>query len=82
MASPVYPSDLSDDEWVLLAPLIPAAKPGQRAKTLRTLAGSSRRQVPAARPTLPGGQIDPLGSPSGDHSPFYWQLSWLPVASC
>jgi putative transposase len=28
MASPVYPSDLSDDEWALLSPLIPSAKPG------------------------------------------------------
>ncbi len=28
MADPVYPSDLSDAEWALLAPLLPPAKPG------------------------------------------------------
>lgn len=28
MATQVYPSDLNDDEWALLAPLIPPAKPG------------------------------------------------------
>lgn len=27
-----YPSDLMDDEWELLAPLIPAAKPGGRPR--------------------------------------------------
>ena len=27
-----YPSDLTDDEWELLAPLIPAAKPGGRPR--------------------------------------------------
>jgi transposase len=32
MASQVYPSDLSDDEWALLSPLIPAAKPGGRPR--------------------------------------------------
>jgi transposase len=35
MASPVYPSDLSDDEWTLLSPLIPEAKPGGRQLTKR-----------------------------------------------
>ncbi len=34
MASPVYPSDLSDDEWALLSPLIPAAKPGGRPRSV------------------------------------------------
>lgn len=28
-----YPSDLSDAEWVLVAPLLPAAKPGGRPRT-------------------------------------------------
>lgn len=27
-----YPSDLTDEEWALLAPLIPAAKPGGRPR--------------------------------------------------
>jgi putative transposase len=35
MASPVYPSDLRDDEWVLLSPLIPAAKPGGRPRSVQ-----------------------------------------------
>jgi putative transposase len=30
----VYPSDLSDDEWTLLSPLIPAAKPGGRPRSV------------------------------------------------
>ncbi len=34
MASHVYPSDLSDDEWVLLAALIPPAKPGGRPRSV------------------------------------------------
>lgn len=28
----VYPSDLSDDEWAILEPLIPAGKPGGRPR--------------------------------------------------
>ena len=34
MASHVYPSDLSDEEWSLLAPLLPAAKPGGRPRSV------------------------------------------------
>src|SRR5690242_9516453 len=34
MASPVYPSDLSDDEWAMLSPRIPAAKPGGRPRSV------------------------------------------------
>ena len=30
---PRYPTDLTDTEWTLLAPLIPAAKPGGRPRT-------------------------------------------------
>ncbi|HEY5870042.1 MAG TPA: hypothetical protein VI542_31490, partial [Candidatus Tectomicrobia bacterium] len=30
---PRYPTDLTDTEWTLLAPLIPAAKPGGRPCT-------------------------------------------------
>ena len=29
-----YPSDLSDQEWALLAPLIPAAKPSGRPRSV------------------------------------------------
>lgn len=32
MASPVYPSDLTDEEWALLAPLISVAKPRGRPR--------------------------------------------------
>jgi putative transposase len=29
-----YPSDLTDAEWALLAPLLPAAKPGGRPRSV------------------------------------------------
>jgi transposase len=29
-----YPSDLTDEEWALIAPLIPAAKPGGNKRTI------------------------------------------------
>ncbi len=32
-----YPSDLSDEEWVLIEPLIPARKPGVRLRPARPL---------------------------------------------
>ncbi len=34
MASHVYPSDRSDDEWALLSPLIPSAQPGGRPRSV------------------------------------------------
>lgn len=34
MSRKTYPSDLSDVEWLILLPLIPAAKPGGRPRTL------------------------------------------------
>lgn len=34
MARRRYPSDLSDAEWALLAPLLPAAKPGGRPRSV------------------------------------------------
>jgi len=34
MAPQRYPTDLADDEWRLLVPLIPAAKPGGRPRTV------------------------------------------------
>jgi transposase len=33
MAIPVYPSDVNDAEWALLAPLIPASKPRGRPRS-------------------------------------------------
>jgi putative transposase len=33
MAFPVYPSDLNDAEWALLAPLIPTSKPNGRPRS-------------------------------------------------
>jgi transposase len=34
MAFSVYPSDVNDAEWALLAPLIPLAKPGGRPRSV------------------------------------------------
>jgi putative transposase len=34
MSSSGYPSDLTDQEWALLAPLLPAAKPGGRPRSV------------------------------------------------
>jgi transposase len=59
MATSVYPSDLSDDEWAVLSPLIPAAKPGGRPRSVdvrRILDGlfyvlrSSQWKLPHATP--------------------------------
>lgn len=36
MAHQVYPSDMNDDEWALLAPFIPPAKPGGRPRSVDT----------------------------------------------
>lgn len=33
MALPVYPSDLTDEEWALLAPLMPTSKPHGRPRS-------------------------------------------------
>src|SRR5262245_8791533 len=33
-ASPSYPTELSDREWAILAPLLPEAKPGGRPRTV------------------------------------------------
>ena len=37
----VYPSDLSDEEWDILAPLIPPEKAGGRPRTVDMRAGQS-----------------------------------------
>ncbi|HED04159.1 MAG TPA: transposase [Candidatus Fraserbacteria bacterium] len=34
MARKAYPSDLTDGQWALIAPLLPAAKPGGRPRTV------------------------------------------------
>ncbi len=34
MATPVHPSDVSEDEWALLAPSIPPAKPYGRPRSV------------------------------------------------
>jgi putative transposase len=34
MARRAYPTDLSDTEWAILAPLLPAAKPGGRPRSV------------------------------------------------
>jgi putative transposase len=34
MASQLYPCDLTDAEWEAVAPLIPAAKPGGRPRSV------------------------------------------------
>jgi putative transposase len=34
MSVSIYPSDLSDHEWAVLAPLLPAAKPGGRPRSV------------------------------------------------
>jgi putative transposase len=33
-ASPPYPTELSDGEWAILAPLFPGARPGGRPRTV------------------------------------------------
>ena len=34
MARKVYPTDLTDDEWQVLEPLLPPAKPGGRPRSV------------------------------------------------
>jgi len=36
MERPCYPSDLSDKQWQIIAPLIPQAKPGGRPRVVDT----------------------------------------------
>ncbi len=57
MTQQSYPSDLTDAQWQILAPLIPPAKPGGRKRTVdvravvnaifsRTKTGCPWRQMP------------------------------------
>ena len=52
-----YPSDLTDQEWALIAPLLPPAKPGGRPRTtdLRAVVEAILNLVRAARPDGPEG---------------------------
>ena len=42
----VYPSDLSDDEWAILEPLIPPEKPGGRSREVDMRSGCAWRMLP------------------------------------
>jgi len=57
MTRKLYPSDLTDDQWTLIEPLIPPARPGGRSRTVNMRevfngiqyllrAGGSWRQLP------------------------------------
>jgi putative transposase len=61
MRRPCYPTDLTDDQWALVKPLLPAAKPGGRPRSTdlravvdgclyRTKAGCQWRMLPADFP--------------------------------
>ena len=43
-----YPSDLTDREWQVLAPLLPAAKPGGRPRTINLRRVRERHLLSAA----------------------------------
>ena len=49
MARRAYPTDLSDDEWRVLEPLIPPAKPGGRPRSVevREIVNALRYQLRA-----------------------------------
>ena len=51
-----YPSDLTDREWALIAPLLPAAKRGGRPRTTR--------RFPRFRAIFMGGATAVFGRPS------------------
>lgn len=61
MTPPRYPTHLTDDEWALLAPLIPPAKPGGRPRSV-----DAREVVDAIRYVLRAGgawRLLPRGCP-------------------
>src|SRR5215471_13676954 len=76
MARRAYPSDLSDREWALLTPLLPAAKPGGRPRSVEL-----REIVDAISYWLRGGvawRALPHDFPPGktvSHSWRAWRLS-------
>jgi transposase len=53
---PVYPSDLTDAEWSVFAPLLPAAKPGGRPRSvnLRRVVNGLFYRVRAGCAWVPG----------------------------
>ena len=61
MTPPRYPTDLTDDAWALLAPMIPPAKPGGRPRSV-----DAREVVNAVRDVLRAGcawRLPPRGFP-------------------
>ena len=61
MRTPCYPTDLTDDQWAIIEPLLPKAKPGGRPRSTdlravidaclyRTKAGCQWRMLPADFP--------------------------------
>ena len=61
MRTPCYPTDLTDDQWAVIQPMLPAAKPGGRPRSTdlravvdgclyRTRAGCQWRMLPADFP--------------------------------
>jgi len=61
MTRPSYPTDLTDAQWAILAPLVPAAKPGGRPRSVEVRAvvnaifyhlrnGGTWRSLPHDRP--------------------------------
>ena len=70
MTPPRYPTDLTGDEWALLAPLIPPAKPGGRPRSV-----DAREVVNAIRDVLRAGcawRLPPRGFPP-------WQTAYAYV---
>jgi len=47
MASIPYPSDLTNREWQILAPLLPSAKPGGHPRTVNLRQMQKRHFLPA-----------------------------------
>jgi transposase len=81
MAIPVYPSDLTNAEWALLAPLIPDAKPGGRPRSadMRRIvngifyvlrSGCAWRYLPREHGTNEDDNSWQRGRPSHDDTPL------------
>ena len=60
-----YPSDLTDEEWALIEPLIPPAKPGGGKRTVDAARGGQRADVCAVDRLPVAG--DPEGSAAAQH---------------
>jgi putative transposase len=79
MSEPTYPSDMTDDQWERLAPLIPPAKIGGRPRTVdiravvdaicyRIKTGCQWRQMPRDFP--------PWGTVAGDYRIWRRNGTW------